>query len=41
VAALEAQGIPRKEAITLVASSTGAPKRSVFDAVVAHKPRER
>ena len=37
VAALEAQGIPRKEAITLVASTTGAPKRSVFDAVVAHK----
>jgi 16S rRNA (cytidine1402-2'-O)-methyltransferase len=39
VAALEAQGIGRKEAIGLVASSTGAPKRSVFDAVVAHKPR--
>ncbi len=39
VAALEAQGIPRKEAIALVASSTGAAKRSVFDAVVAHKPR--
>jgi 16S rRNA (cytidine1402-2'-O)-methyltransferase len=38
VAALEAQGIPRKEAIVLVASSTGSPKRSVFDAVVAHKP---
>lgn len=37
VAALESQGIPRKEAIALVASSTGAPKRSVFDAVVAHK----
>ena len=37
VAALEAQGIPRKEAIALVASSTGASKRSVFDAVVAHK----
>jgi 16S rRNA (cytidine1402-2'-O)-methyltransferase len=39
VAALEAQGIGRKEAIGLVAGSTGAPKRSVFDAVVAHKPR--
>ncbi len=39
VAALETQGIPRKEAIALVAASTGAPKRSVFDAVVAHKPR--
>jgi 16S rRNA (cytidine1402-2'-O)-methyltransferase len=41
VAALEAQGIPRKEAIALVASSTGSPKRSVFDAVVAHKPPGR
>ncbi len=41
VAALEAQGIARKEAIALVAGSTGAPKRSVFDAVVAHKSRER
>ena len=40
VAALEAQGIARKEAIALVAGSTGAPKRSVFDAVVAHKSRE-
>lgn len=40
VAALEAQGVPRKEAIGLVATSTGAAKRSVFDAVVAHKPRE-
>lgn len=39
VAALEAQGVARKEAIALVASSTGAPKRSVFDAVVAHKNR--
>lgn len=37
VAALEAQGVPRKEAITLVAQSTGTPKRAVFDAVVAHK----
>lgn len=41
VAALEAQGIGRREAIGLVASSTGAPKRSVYDAVVAHKPREQ
>jgi 16S rRNA (cytidine1402-2'-O)-methyltransferase len=40
VAALESQGIPRKEAIGLVATTTGAPKRSVFDAVVAHKSRE-
>ena len=40
VAALEAQGIARKEAIALVARSTGAPKRSVFDAVVAHKSGE-
>lgn len=39
VAALEAAGIPRKQAIALVASSTGAPKRSVFDAVVANKSR--
>jgi 16S rRNA (cytidine1402-2'-O)-methyltransferase len=37
VSALEAQGIARKEAIALVAASTGAPKRSVFDAVVARK----
>ena len=37
VAALESQGIPRKEAIGLVASSTGTPKRVVFDAMVAHK----
>jgi 16S rRNA (cytidine1402-2'-O)-methyltransferase len=38
VAALEGQGIPRKEAIALVARSTGTPKRAVFDAVVAAKP---
>lgn len=38
VAGLEAQGISRKEAISLVAASTGRPKRAVFDAVVAHKP---
>jgi 16S rRNA (cytidine1402-2'-O)-methyltransferase len=41
VAALEAQGIGRKEAIGLVASSTGTAKRSVFDAVVAHKSHGR
>jgi len=40
VAALEAQGVGRKEAIRLVASSTGTPKRLVFDAVVANKPRD-
>jgi 16S rRNA (cytidine1402-2'-O)-methyltransferase len=39
VRALEDQGVPRKEAIALVAGSTGAPKRAVFDAVVASKPR--
>jgi 16S rRNA (cytidine1402-2'-O)-methyltransferase len=38
VAALEAQGVSRKEAIALVAQSTRVPKRAVFDAVVAHKP---
>ena len=37
VTALEAQGVPRKEAIALVARSTGTPKRAVFDAVVAAK----
>jgi 16S rRNA (cytidine1402-2'-O)-methyltransferase len=37
VAALEAQGVPRKEAIGLVARSTGTAKRAVFDAVVAAK----
>ncbi|MCU0301312.1 MAG: 16S rRNA (cytidine(1402)-2'-O)-methyltransferase [Candidatus Nanopelagicales bacterium] len=39
VAGLEAQGVPRKEAIALVARATGTPKRSVFDAVVAAKER--
>jgi 16S rRNA (cytidine1402-2'-O)-methyltransferase len=38
VAGLEAQGVPRKEAIALVARATGTPKRLVFDAVVAAKP---
>jgi 16S rRNA (cytidine1402-2'-O)-methyltransferase len=38
VAGLEAQGVPRKEAIALVAAATGARKRAVFDAVVAAKP---
>ena len=37
VAALEGQGVSRKEAIVMVAQITGTPKRSVFDAVVAHK----
>ncbi len=40
VAALEEQGIGRKEAISLVAASTGRPKRAVFDAVVARKARD-
>ena len=34
---LEDQGVGRKEAIAMVAQITGTPKRSVFDAVVAHK----
>jgi 16S rRNA (cytidine1402-2'-O)-methyltransferase len=38
VAALEGQGIPRKEAIALVARSTGTARRTVYDAVVAHRP---
>jgi 16S rRNA (cytidine1402-2'-O)-methyltransferase len=38
VAGLEAQGVPRKEAIALVAAATGTRKRAVFDAVVAAKP---
>jgi 16S rRNA (cytidine1402-2'-O)-methyltransferase len=37
VAALETQGVPRKEAIGLVARSTGTSRRAVFDAVVAAK----
>jgi 16S rRNA (cytidine1402-2'-O)-methyltransferase len=37
VAALEAQGRPRKEAIADVARRHGVPKRSVFDAVVSAK----
>ncbi len=41
VAALEAQGIARKEAIVLVTGSTGASRRAVFDAVVAHRPAPR
>lgn len=41
VGALEQQGIARKEAIALVAKSTGTPKRRVFDAVVAHKAPRR
>ncbi len=35
----EAAGLTRKEAIVAVASETGLPKRDVYDAVVAHKPR--
>jgi 16S rRNA (cytidine1402-2'-O)-methyltransferase len=37
VAALEGQGIPRKEAIALVARSTGTARRTVYDAVVTHR----
>jgi 16S rRNA (cytidine1402-2'-O)-methyltransferase len=37
VAALEAQGRPRKEAIGEIARRHGVPKRSVFDAVVSAK----
>lgn len=37
VAAREAQGEHRKEAIAAVATQTGVPKRAVFDAVVAAK----
>ena len=39
VAEREAAGQPRKEAIADVAAATGVPKRAVFDAVVAAKPR--
>lgn len=39
VAALEADGTDRKQAIAEVARHLGIPKRDVFDAVVAHKPR--
>lgn len=39
VATAEAAGLTRKEAIAEVASSTGLPKRAVFDALVAHKPK--
>lgn len=39
VATLTEQGVPRKEAIALIARSAGVPKRTVFDAVVAAKPR--
>jgi 16S rRNA (cytidine1402-2'-O)-methyltransferase len=37
VAAREAAGEPRKEAIAAVAEQSGVPKRTVFDAVVAAK----
>ena len=36
---LEEEGLPRKEAIAQVARDAGVPKRTVFDAVVANKPR--
>ena len=39
VAVLEAAGVARKEAIAEVARSSGVPKRAVFDAVAAAKPR--
>ncbi|MCW2529880.1 MAG: putative methyl transferase [Pseudonocardiales bacterium] len=39
VTAREAAGQPRKEAIAAVALQRGVPKRTVFDAVVAAKPR--
>ena len=39
VLALEAEGLPRKEAIAVVARSAGLAKRDVYDAVVAHKSR--
>jgi 16S rRNA (cytidine1402-2'-O)-methyltransferase len=39
VAALEADGTDRKQAIAEVARNLGIPKREVYDAVVAHKPR--
>ena len=39
VNAAEAAGLTRKEAIAEVASSSGVPKREIFDALVAHKPQ--
>jgi len=39
VAAMEAAGTDRKQAIAEVARYLGIPKREVYDAVVAHKPR--
>jgi 16S rRNA (cytidine1402-2'-O)-methyltransferase len=38
VAAAEADGSPRKEAITGVARQYGLPRREVYDAVVRHRP---
>jgi 16S rRNA (cytidine1402-2'-O)-methyltransferase len=38
VAEEEGVGATRKEAIAEVARRAGLPKRTVFDAVVAHKP---
>jgi 16S rRNA (cytidine1402-2'-O)-methyltransferase len=39
VAARETAGEDRKSAIAAVAAGAGVPKRLVFDAVVANKPR--
>jgi 16S rRNA (cytidine1402-2'-O)-methyltransferase len=39
VAAAEAEGVPRKEAIAAVARAAGVPKREVFDAVVRGRDR--
>jgi len=39
VAAEEAAGASRKDAIAAVAAATGLPRRTVYDAVVAAKPR--
>ena len=39
VAALEADGTPRKQAIAAVASDLGLPKREVYAAVVEHRDR--
>ncbi len=41
VAAREAAGLTRKEAIAAVVEESGRPKREVFDAVVAAKPLGR
>jgi hypothetical protein len=38
VAAAEADGSPRKEAISSVARQYGRPRREVYDAVLRHRP---